>query len=124
MMKLQETKRHLDEMLCDGIMSPYAAPVVLVLKKNNPKSRSCVDFRLMLTPTQIYMRYRSHWLNLGHVVSADGEQVDKEKTLAIHQKTSKNSKDCWEWLACIIVSSLTSPGWSSGHQHVKSLLTR
>lgn len=47
--KLQEVKGHIDQMLADGVItpstSPYAAPVVLVPKKNNPKSRFCVDFR-------------------------------------------------------------------------------
>lgn len=47
--KLQIIKEHVEEMLEKDIIepstSPYAAPVVLVPKKNNPKPRFCVDFR-------------------------------------------------------------------------------
>lgn len=54
--KLQEMKSHLEDMLADGVItsstSPYAAPVVLVPQKNNPKTWFCVDFRKLNSATQ------------------------------------------------------------------------
>ncbi len=54
--KLQELKAHVEEMLGEGVIvpstSPYAAPVVLVPKKNTTKTRFCVDFRKLNAATQ------------------------------------------------------------------------
>ena len=53
--KLQVIKDHVEEMLEKDIIepssSPYAAPVVLVPKKQDSKPRFCVDYRKMNTAT-------------------------------------------------------------------------
>lgn len=71
---LQVIKEHVEEMLEKGIIapsiSPYAAPVVLVPKKNNPKPWFCADYKTLnaVIHTHAYslpnIQYYNLWLEL------------------------------------------------------------